>query len=104
MEFLWQLFLVTAGGAIGSGLRFAVYMAYERWAKIAKFPIGTFTVNLVGCFLITFISVLALSPQVIGANTRLFLTTGVMGGLTTYSAFNHDMIAALDQADYRRFA
>ncbi|HLX64261.1 MAG TPA: CrcB family protein [Planctomycetota bacterium] len=104
MNFLWQLFLVSIGGALGSGLRFGVYSAYSRWTNITQFPAGTLTVNLVGCFLITFITTIGLSTNLISANTRLFLNTGIMGGLTTYSAFNNDLISALDKADYRGVA
>ena len=101
MTFVWQLSLVMLGSAIGGGLRFAVYEAYFRWTKISEFPIGTLTVNVAGCFLISLIAHVALSSNLISTNTRLFLTTGIMGGLTTYSAFNFDLVEALKDGAYR---
>ena len=56
------------------------------------FPYGTMTVNVVGSFLIVLIMELALRTTSISADARLFLTTGCMGGLTTYSTFNYETI------------
>ena len=95
-----QLLLVMLGGAIGSALRFLTYLAYARWTKISTFPIATLTVNVVGCFLIALIVEVGISTSLIGANTRVFLTVGVMGGLTTYSSFNHDVVEALRRGDH----
>jgi CrcB protein len=72
-----RLLLVCLGGALGSGARYLVSL----WA----FPYGTLIVNLVGSFLIGIFMQLGMS-----SNLRLALTTGVMGGFTTYSAFNYE--------------
>ena len=95
-----QLLLVMLGGAIGSALRFLTYLAYGRWTKISTFPIGTLTVNIVGCFLVVLIAEVAINTSLVGPNTRLFLTVGVMGGFTTYSSFNHDVVEAIRRGDY----
>ena len=100
MSFAKQLLLVMLGGAIGSALRFLTYHAYGRWTRISHFPIGTLTVNVVGCFLIALIVEVAINTSIMSANTRVFLTVGVMGGLTTYSSFNHDLVEALRRGDY----
>ncbi|HEU4521631.1 MAG TPA: fluoride efflux transporter CrcB [Thermoanaerobaculia bacterium] len=86
-----RLLLVCAGGAIGSGARYLLTIAMARLAGTA-FPWGTLAANLAGCFLISFIleSRTSLSPDL-----RLALTTGVLGGFTTYSAFNYDTTAYL---------
>jgi CrcB protein len=89
--------LVMAGSGLGGGLRFLVYEAYSRFVPFSRFPFATLTVNVLGCFLIAFVSHVALSTALIGANTRLFLTVGVMGGLTTYSTFNHDLLETMRQ-------
>lgn len=90
-----QSLLVFVGSGLGGSLRFLVYQAFARWAPFTRFPWATLTVNVVGSFLIAFISHVALTTTIVSANTRLFLTVGVMGGLTTYSTFNHDMLEAL---------
>lgn len=100
MKVLAQLAIVMLGGALGSGLRFLTALGYARWTRISSFPIATFTVNMAGCFLITLIAELAISTSIVSAEVRLFLTVGVMGGLTTYSSFNHDLIEALRRSDY----
>ena len=54
----------------------------------AGFPYGTLIVNLVGCFLIAAVVQLALTTTFISPTLNLTLTTGFLGGLTTYSSFN----------------
>jgi CrcB protein len=53
------------------------------------FPWATLIVNVAGCFLIMVIATVAASTTV-PTNLRLFLTTGIMGGLTTYSTFDYE--------------
>jgi fluoride exporter len=86
-----RVLLVAAGGAIGSALRYMVALAAITWLSPA-FPWGTLAVNLVGSFLIGLVQQLAVEALVLGEDTRLFLTTGVMGGLTTYSAFSYESV------------
>ena len=85
MERLQNFLVVGAGGAIGSCLRYAVGLWTQSRGWTA-FPWATLIVNVVGCFLITFIFGLLTSSS----NVRLFLTTGIMGGLTTYSTFDYE--------------
>lgn len=86
-----RLLLVAAGGAVGSALRYVVAIAAVAWLG-PTFPWGTLAVNLVGSFLIGLIQQLATEALVLSEETRLFLTTGVMGGLTTYSAFSYETV------------
>ncbi|HEY8206977.1 MAG TPA: fluoride efflux transporter CrcB [Myxococcaceae bacterium] len=84
-RFLW----VCLGGAIGSGARYLVGL----WSLAVlgpAFPYGTLTVNAVGSFLICLVLHLALTAHLISPTLALFLTTGVMGGFTTYSTFNYE--------------
>jgi CrcB protein len=75
------LLLVCLGGAIGSGARFFVSSHVSH---------GTFVVNVTGSF------VMALVAGLMTANdARLFLTTGILGGFTTYSAFNQETLELL---------
>jgi CrcB protein len=81
--------LVAVGGGLGSVLRYGAAVLSLRWFG-PDFPWGTLAVNLVGSFLIGLVNELAADALVLGPETRLFLSTGVMGGLTTYSAFSYE--------------
>ena len=88
MERLVSILVVAAGGALGSALRYlvALFAQSRGW----NFPWATLIVNVVGCFCITLILTLA-ATITLRANLRLFLTTGIMGGLTTYSTFDFEV-------------
>jgi fluoride exporter len=83
--------LVALGGAIGSALRYLVATAALAWLGPA-FPWGTLIVNLAGSFAIGLVQQLATESLLLGEETRLFLTTGLLGGLTTYSAFSYETV------------
>jgi fluoride exporter len=86
-----RLALVALGGAVGSVLRYLVAIAAVAWIG-PTFPWGTLAVNLVGSFLIGVVQSLAVESLMISEEIRLLLATGVMGGLTTYSAFSYETV------------
>jgi len=89
-----QVILIGLAGALGTLSRYYVGV----WAARAigtGFPYGTLIVNVVGCFLIALIYELALTTTLISPSARLVLTTGFMGGLTTYSSFNYETTGLL---------
>jgi fluoride exporter len=91
-----RVLLVGLAGALGTLARYGVAV----WAGRAigtTFPYGTLLVNLAGCFLIAFVSQLALSTTMISPTVKLTLTTGFMGGLTTYSAFDFETTILLKE-------
>ena len=91
--------LVALGGAIGSVARYGVgALAAQLFG--ATFPWGTLLVNLTGSFLIATIMHVALSGTAISLELRIFLTTGIMGGFTTYSSFNYETLALINQRAY----
>ena len=92
-----RVLLVLVGGGVGSVLRYLTTLAAVRFVS-ADFPFGTLVVNLVGCFFIGFVHCFAMLTTRIPPEARLFLTTGVMGGLTTYSSFNYEAIELFKQA------
>ena len=91
--------LVALGGAIGSVARYGVGSLAAR-AFGAAFPVGTLLVNLSGSFLIAIIMHVALAGTAISLELRIFLTTGIMGGYTTYSSFNYETLALINQRAY----
>lgn len=77
--------LVASGGAIGSVMRYLVAV-WMKGPHSGLFPWHTFTVNIIGCFLIGLLfSWLAENPD--AGQLQLFGMTGIIGGFTTYSSF-----------------
>ncbi len=89
-----HLLLVALGGALGSVARHVAGAGVHRLAGGA-FPVGTLTVNVIGSFLVVVVVHASATRGLLSAEARLFLGTGVMGGFTTYSAFNFETIALL---------
>ena len=85
-----KLFLAGIGGFIGSSLRYAVGGYVQQISRSADFPYGTLAVNLIGCFIIGFLSQLAESRGVFTAESRTFIFIGILGGFTTFSAFGNE--------------
>jgi fluoride exporter len=81
--------LICLGGAIGTGARYLTALGAAA-AFGSAFPFGTLIVNVVGSFLLAMIVQISSATEMISADVRLMLTTGVMGGFTTYSTFNYE--------------
>lgn len=62
--------------------------------SFGTFPAGTLTVNLAGCFAIGLVSAVALRGGM-SETARLVISIGFLGGFTTYSAFNEEVLAML---------
>ncbi len=78
---------------MGSVLRYAATGFAQRLyatgsGAAVSFPVGTLVVNVTGSFLIGVLMGLAESRAVFGAEARLLLVTGLLGGYTTFSAFS----------------
>jgi fluoride exporter len=87
--------LVGLGGAIGSVLRYLTSVLAAHWLG-DQFPYGTMAVNLVGAFVIGFVQQIGTDALLISDDLRIFLTTGMMGGLTTYSTFSYETVRLLE--------
>lgn len=88
-----KIFIIAAGGAIGTVLRFFV-SKYAHVMAQGVFPWGTLTVNLIGCLLIGFLwsfsERASLSP-----NSSFFLFVGVLGAFTTFSTYSLESLKLL---------
>ncbi|MFH1137009.1 MAG: fluoride efflux transporter CrcB [Pseudomonadota bacterium] len=92
--FLAKMFLVLCGGGLGAASRYGVgLLAARAWG--VDFPWGTLAVNLAGCFLIGFLFALADRARIMTPDMRLFLITGYLGGLTTFSSFSLETVNAV---------
>ena len=83
--------VVALGSAIGGALRHAVNVGGARLLGTG-WPYGTFTVNVVGSFAIGAVVAYLAARGHGGQRWLLFLTTGVLGGFTTFSAFSLDVV------------
>ena len=91
-----QFALICVGGAVGTGVRYLTGLLAVHWLG-AGFPYGTLAVNLAGAFLIGLAQQLAgaLIPEAV----RLFLVVGVLGGMTTYSAFTFETVRLIEEGE-----
>jgi fluoride exporter len=95
-RFLW----ICIGGAAGTGARYLL----SGWTLAAfgtGFPWGTLAVNVIGSFLLGLLVQVGLATPVLSPTLRLALTTGVMGGFTTYSSFNWETMRYIQDGAWR---
>ena len=89
---LQQVVMVALGGGIGAALRYLT----SEWISNEGFPYATLAVNLVGSFLMGALAI-ALAEQVISKDLALLFGTGLLGGLTTMSAFSVETIRLIEE-------
>lgn len=86
-----KILVVAVGGGIGAVTRYLVSgWAAERYG--AAFPYGTLIVNIAGCFVIGLFMGLVTERVIVNPYWRLLVTTGFLGGLTTFSSFGYETI------------
>ena len=81
-----ELLIVSLGSFFGGGMRYGVSKLIATHASL-NFPLGTFTVNVLGCLLLGFLSGLNVGSGWLSPSAKLLLTTGFCGGFTTFSTF-----------------
>jgi len=96
---LQKLLWLAVAGAAGTVSRFTVCELASR-ARTGAFPLGTFTVNIVGSFLFGLIYVLAQKKMHINAQIQLIALTGFMGAFTTFSTYAFDTAKLLKSAEW----
>jgi CrcB protein len=92
------LIAVGVGAAIGAWLRWALALLWNP--VFGPVPLGTLAANVIGGLLI------GVAMELIGRNAgwppevRLFLVTGFLGGLTTFSTFSAETVGLLERGDF----
>lgn len=81
-----KILFVMMGGALGALSRWGVALLASRVIP-GRFPWGTFTANMLGCFLIGAAFALADRTTLLSPSVRLFFMTGFLGALTTFSTY-----------------
>lgn len=98
---MMRFVLVCLAGAAGTGARFALSTSIGTLLG-PQLPYGTIAVNVLGSFLIGAITYTSTATDLIAPTLRLVLTTGFIGGFTTYSAFNNETVMYLQQSLWGR--
>jgi CrcB protein len=93
--------LVFLGGGIGSVCRYAMATTLQKNFP-GPFPVGTFFVNLLGCFVIGVVGALGLERAAISPEARTFIMVGILGGFTTFSSFAWESLGLLTVRDLLR--
>jgi CrcB protein len=91
--------IVFLGAGIGGALRHGVNVGAARLFGYG-FPFGTLIANVVGSFLMGLLAGYFAFRPGIGQHVRLFLTTGILGGFTTFSAFSLDTALLVERHSY----
>ena len=97
------LFIIGTGGFLGTVARyFTGQYIQTHWPF--SFPLATFTINLIGCFLIGVFYGLSVENNVLSPEWRLFLTVGFCGGFTTFSSFANENLLLLRNEQFLIFS
>ncbi|WP_421694640.1 fluoride efflux transporter CrcB [Aestuariivirga sp.] len=87
---------VAIGGGIGAAARYGVNVWAGRIFG-GVFPWHTLIVNVLGCFIMGLLTGLMAMKLNLGQEMRAFLTTGILGGFTTFSAFSLDFVFLVER-------
>ena len=99
---LKALLIVFVGSGIGGVARYGMQTWFVKLYP-HSFPIGTFIVNILGCFLIGLFYEISHKASFITPEWRLALTTGLCGGFTTFSTFAYENLSLLKSGNYMVF-
>ena len=93
-----NIFLVMAGGAVGSALRYLLGRLTGHLFPAALWPWGTFSANILGGFAMgILVGWLARFNTMPGEPVRLLLAVGVLGGFTTFSSFSLETVLMIER-------
>ena len=94
-----DILLVGLGGFIGSVSRYFVYLLMRSYF-VHSLPLATLIVNVTGCFLIGMVSGLERQFLFFQQPLLIFISVGLIGGFTTFSAFGFETVELLQQQQY----
>ena len=96
---MYTYLAVALGGALGAVTRYCLSTQVERFNG-SNFPLGTFTVNLIGSLLIGVLFVLFMERLSLVEQYRPLLMIGFLGAMTTFSTFSLDALLLFQQGHY----
>ena len=92
------LLAVGGGAAVGAWLRWGLGVALNP--VFPTLPLGTLAANLAGGLMMGLVMELATRHALLSPEMRLLLTTGFLGGLTTFSTFSAEIVTLLLRKEY----
>jgi len=97
------LLIIGLGGSAGSILRYLTQVAVNKIVPTLAFPLGTFIVNITGCFLIGLFYGMSVKHSWLSAEWQLLLITGLCGGYTTFSTFSYESMSLIAEGHFLYF-
>jgi CrcB protein len=94
-----KLLFIALGGAAGSVARYLVAVQGQRLSQ-SMFPVGTLTVNVLGCLLIGLLGTLFAGPVIVREEYRFALLVGFLGGFTTFSTFGLETFSLVSDREW----
>ena len=91
--------IVFLGAGLGGAARHGVNMTALRLLGPGAFPYGTLAINVLGSFLIGVVAEVFALRSGLPPAWRLFLTTGILGGFTTFSAFSLETLVLYERGE-----
>lgn len=96
---MMKLLLVGIGGFTGAVARYVIALWIgQRWGR--SFPLGTFVINVSGSFLIGLLMTLMAEKFTVDPQWRLLLVVGFLGAYTTFSTFEYETGALLNDGEW----
>jgi CrcB protein len=96
---LRNILFAGIGGAAGSIMRYLISFFINKYNS-GVFPLATFIVNIVGCFIIGLLLAFVEKNMALANEIRMLMIVGFCGGLTTFSAFSAENITLFHNGNY----
>jgi len=94
-----NILLIGTGGFIGSVARYFL-SKLNLYIDFLAIPIGTLSVNVLGSFLIGFLTGISDKSTILSADLRLLLMVGMCGGFTTFSTFTSENLVLMQNGQF----
>ena len=99
MDAVLKILSVAIGGSVGAVARYLINIS-PLATVLAKFPLPTFIINIVGSFLIGFLMIVFADKYVVNENVRMAVIVGFLGAFTTFSTFEMEIFGLVREREF----